>query len=240
MAWLVQTPASLILPGSVTLVSAKLNSSPTYLDENSLAEFSALNQLELPASLNRSVLKRRADYAAGRYCAQAALKLAGHKDLVEIGSREDRSPVWPTGWGGSITHTEGYSCAAVARVSDIRGLGIDSEKLFSDELTEEVRSKVLVASELEYFSRSIGSALSFSRYVSIVFAAKEGLFKALNPLTGTYFEMNHAELIAIDLDSGTARWRLLKELSKEFVAGKEGQALFCLDAAYVHAGVVIV
>jgi 4'-phosphopantetheinyl transferase EntD len=41
----------------------------------------------------------------------------------------DRTPVWPDGVVGSITHTGDFAAAAVAWAADIAGLGIDSEQV---------------------------------------------------------------------------------------------------------------
>jgi enterobactin synthetase component D len=56
------------------------------------------------ASLQRSVAKRQAEYLAGRVCARAALQRLDGRDYVP-GTHEDRSPVWPAGIHGSITHS---------------------------------------------------------------------------------------------------------------------------------------
>ncbi len=237
MTWLAQSSSSLILPDTVTLVSAKLDLSA--LNEKTLLEFALQNDIAVPTTLDRAVLKRRADFIAGRFCACRALVLAGLSGSSEVGTGENRSPIWPSGWVGSITHTEGYSAAAVARANSLRAIGIDSERLFTEQVCEEVSAKVLVEGERMLFERSLVSAVPFSQFVSVVFAVKESLFKALNPLTGTYFDMENAELTALDFSKGTARWKLLTELSGEFTTGKEGPARFSMDATYVHAGVMI-
>ena len=47
-----------------------------------------------PASIQRSVAKRQAEFLAGRICARAALQqLEGLSFIPAIG--EDRAPVWP-------------------------------------------------------------------------------------------------------------------------------------------------
>src|SRR5437868_12031003 len=49
--------------------------------------------IEPPASIQRSVAKRQAEYLAGRFCARAALQqLEGLDCIPAIG--EDRAPVW--------------------------------------------------------------------------------------------------------------------------------------------------
>ena len=69
---------------------------------------------------------RRREFATARHCARAALKELGVPP-VPIGRRQDRSPIWPPGIAGSITHCEGYRAAAVARSAEWEGIGIDAE-----------------------------------------------------------------------------------------------------------------
>ena len=75
-----------------------------------------------PASIQRSVAKRQAEFLAGRLCARAALQQLDHLDCVPaIG--EDRAPVWPARISGSITHSTGHAAAIVAHTAQWRGLG---------------------------------------------------------------------------------------------------------------------
>jgi hypothetical protein len=62
--------------------------------------------------IQAAVAKRRAEFAAGRVCARSALAELG-APLAPLGVRPDRSPDWPAGLTGSITHTQGF-CGAVA------------------------------------------------------------------------------------------------------------------------------
>jgi 4'-phosphopantetheinyl transferase EntD len=73
---------------------------------------------------------RLRELQTGRAYAKHALSMLGVNDIeLPIGS--DRSPVWPTGFIGSITHTRSHSreyfAAAVARADEVRAIGIDAE-----------------------------------------------------------------------------------------------------------------
>src|SRR5437763_335927 len=73
------------------------------------------------ACIARAVPKRRAEFATGRVCARQALERLG----VAVGPllpHPDRSPAWPPGIVGSISHTDGYCAVAVAEAT--RALGI--------------------------------------------------------------------------------------------------------------------
>ncbi|MDQ3204730.1 MAG: 4'-phosphopantetheinyl transferase, partial [Pseudomonadota bacterium] len=60
--------------------------------------------IEPPASIQRSVAKRQAEFLAGRVCARAALLALEGLDFTPI-IGEDRAPVWPAHISGSITHS---------------------------------------------------------------------------------------------------------------------------------------
>ena len=76
-------------------------------------------------------VERRRELENGRTYAKQALTLLDLRD-VEIPVAADRSPVWPEGIVGSITHVTGGACghfaAAVARIRDVNAIGIDIER----------------------------------------------------------------------------------------------------------------
>ncbi|PYY68869.1 4'-phosphopantetheinyl transferase, partial [Pseudomonas jessenii] len=80
-------PLPFVLPDTVLL--------STHFDSARLAsdDFQR-SAIEVPASIQRSVAKRQAEFLAGRVCARAALqRLEGLSFIPAIG--EDRAPVWP-------------------------------------------------------------------------------------------------------------------------------------------------
>src|SRR5258708_11831857 len=76
--------------------------------------------------VGRAVLKRVQEFAAGRLCARRALAEFGIVDLP-IKVADDRQPIWPDSFVGSITHTGDFCAAVVAESRRIRALGLDSE-----------------------------------------------------------------------------------------------------------------
>ena len=56
---------------------------------------------------------RQWEFTAGRLCAVQAIRgLGGSETEIPVGERGE--PIWPKGFVGSITHTQGYAAAAVA------------------------------------------------------------------------------------------------------------------------------
>jgi 4'-phosphopantetheinyl transferase EntD len=75
--------------------------------------FDAWN-VEFPLSLQTAVPKRQAEYLAGRIAGQHALKELGISNF-DIESGKHRSPTWPNGILGSITHTDNMAFCAVSK-----------------------------------------------------------------------------------------------------------------------------
>ncbi|CRM41081.1 phosphopantetheinyltransferase component of enterobactin synthase multienzyme complex [Pseudomonas sp. 24 E 1] len=170
-----------------------------------------------PASIQRSVAKRQAEFLAGRLCARAALQQLDHLDCVPaIG--EDRAPVWPAHISGSITHSTGHAAAIVAHTAQWRGLGMDLENVLTLERAERLAGEILTADEMRCMAALPREQIAL--LVTLTFSAKESLFKALYPIVQKRFYFEHAELLEWS-ESGQLRLRLLTDLSSEWCHGKE-------------------
>ncbi len=77
------------------------------------------------ASLTGWGRKRQAEHLAGRIAAAYALREVGDKQLPAIG--DQRQPLWPTPWFGSISHCGQRALAVVAD----RPVGVDIERRFT-------------------------------------------------------------------------------------------------------------
>jgi enterobactin synthetase component D len=178
--------------------------------------------IEQPASIQRSVAKRQAEFLAGRICARAALhRLDGIACIPPIG--EDRAPVWPAHISGSITHSTGRAAAIVAQKQRWQGLGMDLENLLDPERAERLAGEILTPVELlrmASLSRDDRALL-----VTLTFSVKESLFKALYPIVGQRFYFEHAEVLEWS-HGGQVHLRLLTDLSPEWRHGSELQAQF--------------
>ncbi|UVE18972.1 4'-phosphopantetheinyl transferase superfamily protein [Pseudomonas sp. LS44] len=177
---------------------------------------------QIPAPNGAS--KRQAEFLAGRLCAREALRqLTGSASTPSCG--EDRAPQWPAGISGSITHSHGWAAAVVARDSDVRGLGLDMEKLLSSERAARLAGELLTPSELQRLQELPSEQRA--ELVTLTFSLKESLFKALYPLVLKRFYFEHAELLEWSAD-GHARLRLLLDLSEEWRNGVELEGQFSL------------
>ncbi|MGA5038913.1 4'-phosphopantetheinyl transferase family protein [Streptomyces capoamus] len=118
--------------------------------------------------------RRRAEFAAGRWCAHRALTaLCGASPAVPRGPRG--APVWPPGVVGSITHCAGFRAAAVCRSRDARGLGLDAEP--AAPLPARVRTRLLTPRE-DALVAALRLRLPGLPADRLLFSAREAAYKA--------------------------------------------------------------
>lgn len=160
----------------------------------SLAKFEADFSLDtypevLPVELYRTSDKRKRDFLAGRHAARQALLLAGCADAGPLKMGADRLPLWPTGWKGSISHSDGVAIAAVAPSTFCVALGIDIERIIGQGIVAEIQTEIGRAEEYEFlhdFDARTGTTLLFS--------AKEAVYKALYPNVKKFVGFDGARL----------------------------------------------
>lgn len=175
--------------------------------------------------------KRRAEFAAGRLCAARAMRLLDECLADGVGVNDDRSPRWPAGVVGSITHTDGFAAAAVAKRSVVRGLGIDSEIVQSGGALEAVKRLAPTNLEKDLISRL---ELPWPRAFFLLFSAKESIYKCLNPIVGIPFDFPSVSLYEIDLARGSFRYRLNTDLGAGFPVGFASSGRFEFRGSFVH------
>ncbi|WP_064742411.1 4'-phosphopantetheinyl transferase superfamily protein [Bradyrhizobium sp. ORS 375] len=183
------------------------------------------------AFVQAAVPKRRAEFASARVLARKALAALG-APLVSLVPAPDRSPVWPLGYTGSISHCSDYCAVVVARSRDIRSLGLDVED--KRELDPAMQDLVLTRAERQWLE----SQLPVLRPVLpiLIFSAKEAYYKCQYPITGGFLDFQDVEL-AIEWASGTFEARVLKTGWPAAVARLSGR--FVVDPDRVGCGVAL-
>lgn len=187
-----------------------------------------------------AVPKRRAEFLAGRYAARQALATLG---VAGSPRRDERGcPLWPAGVAGSITHGAGRALSVVGHERDIRGVGIDAERLMSSKAKDELLSRICDGDE-----RATLASLPASEAARVTFAfsAKESLYKCLYPLVGRFMDFSAAHVVearATQTPSGLAG-ELLLELSVDWAEslprGRRFRAPFAASDDHVETGVVL-
>jgi enterobactin synthetase component D len=187
----------------------------------------------VPDALARAVPRRCAAFAAGRLAAEAALLAAGCSPHdTHIGRLATGAPQWPAGFVGSIAHTDTHVLATVATAPPVRGVGVDLEAPLSDAVAAEVGPSV--APELrdpDAVARVWQGETppAFPDALTLVFTAKEALYKALAPRVGRFFGFEAAECVAIT-GSGVSL-RLTGALDGGFAAGDTFDVRIARDEA---------
>ena len=121
---------------------------------------------------------------------------------------EDRAPIWPDDVVGSITHTGGFAAAAVAWAADIAALGIDSEQIIDPAMTADI-ADICMVDEATLFKAAHGR--SFCEFCTLVFSAKESVFKCLFPLTRKFLEFSDVRITSIDWHRKYFTWTTVGE-----------------------------
>lgn len=153
----------------------------------------------LPAEIAAARPRRRAEYAAGRIAARAALRrLTGQAALIGMGP--DRLPLWPKGTIGSISHNRRNAVALVACAQRYHAAGIDIETVMDAPVARDVIPVIGPVAEKDPLS------------LTLAFSAKESLFKALYPHVG-YFGFQAARFDA------PCSLVLTRDLSPDWPAG---------------------
>jgi len=129
---------------------------------------------EESASIAHAVAKRQQEFRAGRICARQALQLLGCSP-GPLARQQDGAIAWPEDIVGALAHNETWCAAAVARRSDLAGIGFDIEtvarvgpNLWRRILTEEERSWVASLPEDQA-----------QQWAALIFSAKEAVYKCV-------------------------------------------------------------
>ncbi|WP_306518097.1 4'-phosphopantetheinyl transferase [Rheinheimera sp.] len=149
------------------------------------------HQIELPQQLQHALTQRKADYLAGRICARQVLQHLGFVNF-QLLPGADRAPLWPDGICGSISHSQHMAIAIAAPATEVVGLGIDIEQLMPQQQQAELQNSLIFPSEQAVF---YALAQQQPHALSLVFSAKESIFKALFAQVGTIFGFDAVELI---------------------------------------------
>ncbi|AYO68891.1 enterobactin synthase subunit EntD [Klebsiella pneumoniae] len=140
------------------------------------------------ASLTGWGRKRQAEHLAGRIAAAYALREVGEKRLPAIG--DQRQPLWPTPWFGSISHCGQRALAVIAD----RPVGVDIERRFTPQLAAELESSIIGPAEKTALLRS---GLPFPLALTLAFSAKESGFKAWSSHASGLPGFHSARIVAL-------------------------------------------
>ena len=143
----------------------------------------------------RMVESRLRQFTAGRVSARHALSKLG-APVSGIPRGLDRTPQWPPGVVGSITHCVDLCVAVVAHVSDCGAIGIDAEP--ATPLDPELHDSVCRPTERDHFQEL--PPLPGIDWPKVAFSIKESFYKAWFPVAGTPLDFTDVELTVDPVD----------------------------------------
>ncbi|MCP4821485.1 MAG: 4'-phosphopantetheinyl transferase superfamily protein [Shimia sp.] len=170
---------------------------------------------EEAVAIANAIPKRKREFAAGRRAARQALEMLDHPAQA-IPKASNRTPVFPTGLTGSITHDRHSALAIVAPETKYRAVGIDVEP--DAPLKPELMRAICTPEEA-----NVLAALPQDERLLLgrrLFSAKEAVFKAQFPLTQQIFGFD-AVTIAFD----SLRTSFTARFTRDIASVREGSLL---------------
>jgi 4'-phosphopantetheinyl transferase EntD len=185
------------------------------------------------AAVARAVEKRRREFIAGRTCARRAMAALGEAP-APIFQGEDRAPVWPDGLVGTITHSDAWCAAAVARAADgFRALGLDIEPAVP--LQSDLVCTICLPEEQAYLDAQPAERRGLLG--KLIFSAKECAFKCQYALSRTLFDFRG---ICIHLDLAEDRFvAVFQRDAGPFAAGDELRGRLLVDRGYIMTAMAL-
>ena len=188
--------------------------------------------------LTRSVDKRKAEYLAGRICAQKAIEhlvgASSEPPVIPVGI--NREPIWPTNLVGSIAHTNKFAICAVGKRQDFKYLGFDIEEILSKEQTCELAKLIHSDQEQQLL---VKSGMSEQHATTVLFSAKESIFKGLYYQVRTYFGFEVARLVEVDASHKRLKFELDTRFSLKHDLPKEVTCQFIHYDEFVLTNMII-
>ena len=139
-------------------------------------------------AMANAVANRQREFALGRWCARRALVRLG-VEARSIPMAANRAPIWPDGVVGSITHCARFVGAVAARAHDYRGIGFDAER--ADRLGVDLVRLICTPAEVEWTREHAAAGVDWP---TVVFSAKEALYKCISPAFGVMLDFLDVEL----------------------------------------------
>ncbi len=179
----------------------------------------------MPKTFSHFSDQRRLEFVLGRLCAIEALGKMCNKGEIKpfdgemaIGMNDDRSPSWPKGIVGSITHSPAGVIACTAKSQEYLSLGLDLECLNRKDSLIKIKRRVFTGAD-HNLQKELPKDFEETQLVGLVFSAKESLFKCLYPLSKTYFYFEDAEMVKLSYKRKSFTLRLRRNLGDTFKEG---------------------
>jgi phosphopantetheine--protein transferase-like protein len=187
---------------------------PAHDEPEALSPLDAELHAEERALAAGLALARRVTFVGGRVALRRALRAAGCGE-APIASTPRGAPTLPVGFAGSIAHKQAIAVALAAAAPADVTLGIDVEPERAPRV--DISARVLTPAERARVA-ALASEAARTRELLVAFAAKEAIYKALDPWLARYVSFQEVE-IAREADGA---------LGAAF-AGRAGEPAFAIE-----------
>ncbi len=218
-----------ILPAPVRQFSVVFDPLDARNDASAWAWLTDLSELRDATPL------RQFEFVVGRTCVAEAMRSLGVL-AAPVRRRPNGAPVWPAGIRGSITHTIGFVSAAVVGAANAGAIGIDSEEILAAERARRVASVFATPAEVD---AACSAGLDKQAAITLVFSAKEAIFKALNASVHRVFDFHDVQITEVNGHRRQFTAVVLQTLSDALPAGSCLNGSFDIDRRRVHTGVIV-
>ena len=180
-----------------------------------------------------AVEARRAEFLTARVLARKALARLGVPPMPLVPNR-DRSPRWPRGVVGAISHTAGLCAVAVASEPRIVSVGLDVE--VATPLDIELHALVCTRDELallQVVERPFAALAG-----KVIFCAKEAFYKSQYPLTRLVLDFHD---VSVKINQTCDRFYIVssrKEV-RDILEKFRVEGRIEIRAGYIFAGVML-
>jgi enterobactin synthetase component D / holo-[acyl-carrier protein] synthase len=171
--------------------------------------------------------QRQQEYATGRWCAREALRALDRPDQTILRGKEDE-PLWPKGICGSIAHTHGAYCAAVASQKEYDSLGVDIEAK-KRSISTGAMNVIANKDELDWLDQVGEERASMEK---LIFCAKESIFKCLYPLVNKRFSFSVFSVLR-PLETGDFSLVLNEPLHPDFRPGHRFPGMYFTNSEWM-------
>ena len=133
---------------------------------------------------------RKGEFGDARWCAHEALRELGVESAGAILRGERGMPLWPEGYTGSLTHTDGLRAAVAASTRHVHSMGLDAEP--AEALPDGVLRSIASDTEIAMVERMRANGQTWAD--RLLFCAKEATYKCWFPMTRRWLDFDEAEI----------------------------------------------
>jgi 4'-phosphopantetheinyl transferase EntD len=183
--------------------------------------------------IQKAVPKRKQEFTAGRLCARRALAKIGISNFpILIG--KDRTPIWPSGIAGSISHCKGYCGVAVVQKTDIESIALDVESV--GQVKRGIWKHFCNQQELSWINSLPEDQQQ--KNAALIFSTKECFYKCQYPITKKWLNF-HDVTISIDSNQNEFEVKFLINIGSSFERGTCLKGNYLISSHYVFSGMTL-